>query len=219
MSTTKCPAVGDLVRILPEAVEDGWFGGLAVVTDIDTSWDSLAQEEFQELELEQNQQNDTLREVNGTLAQKIGSHSSDEKMLSETQKTLQQLRVEFERLREQLHLLSSDHKVLGERRSALERTLERIEEQRIGLLTQKKAAQPSQSQNDERFGTMTRDLKILKADLVQYGRKAEELGTILEQHEQAYAEWKEHFPKAEKELVELRNQEANQLVVTGVMTG
>ena len=51
VSTTKCPAVGDLVRILPEAVEDGWFGGLAVVTDIDTSWDSLAQEEFQELEL------------------------------------------------------------------------------------------------------------------------------------------------------------------------
>ena len=168
----------------------------------------VIEEEFQELELEQKQQNEKIREVNGTLAQKKGSHSSDEKMLSETQKTLQQLRVEFERLREQLHLLSSDHKVLGERRSALERTLERIEEQRIGLLTQKKAAQTSQSQNDERFGTMTRDLKTLKADLVQYGRKAEELGTILEQHEQAYAEWKEHFPQAEKELVELRNQKS-----------
>ena len=168
----------------------------------------VIEEELQELELEQKQQNEKIREVDGTLAQKKGSHSSDEKMLSETQKTLQQLRVEFERLREQLHLLSSDHKVLGERRSALERTLERIEEQRIGLLTQKKAAQTSQSQNDERLGTMTRDLKTLKADLVQYGRKAEELGSILEQHEQAFAEWKEHFPQAEKELVELRNQKS-----------
>ena len=51
MSTTKPPVVGDLVRILPEAVDDGWFGGLAVVTDIDISWDRMAQEEFQELEL------------------------------------------------------------------------------------------------------------------------------------------------------------------------
>jgi hypothetical protein len=40
-----------LVRILPVAVDDGWFGGLGVVTDIDISWDRMAQEEFQELEL------------------------------------------------------------------------------------------------------------------------------------------------------------------------
>ena len=127
-------------------------------------------------------------------------------MLSETQKILQQLRVEFGRLREQLHLLSSDHKVLGERRSALDRTLERIEEQRTGLLTQEKATQASQSQNNERLDVMTRDLETLKADLVQYGQKAEELGSVLEQQEQAYSEWKEHFPQTEKELGELRNQ-------------
>jgi chromosome segregation protein len=129
-------------------------------------------------------------------------------MLSETQKTLQQLRVEFGRLREQLHLLSSDHKVLGERRSALDRTLERIEEQRTGLQTQKQATQASQSQNDERLETMTRDLKTLKSDLVQYGQKAEELGCVLEQQELAYSEWKEHFPQTEKELGELRIQKS-----------
>jgi len=51
MSTTKRPTVGDLVRILPVAIDDGWFGGLAVVTDTDMIWDRMAQEELQELEL------------------------------------------------------------------------------------------------------------------------------------------------------------------------
>jgi len=168
----------------------------------------VIEEELQELELEQKQQTEKIREVDETLARKKGSQTSDEKMLSETQKTLQQLRVEFGRLREQLHLLSSDHKVLGERRSALDRTLERIEEQRTGLLTQEQATQASQSQNDERLETMTRDLNTLTTDLVESGQQAEELGSALAQQEQAYSEWKEHFPQTEKELGELRSQKS-----------
>jgi hypothetical protein len=51
MSTTSEFSPGDLVRILPQAEEDGWFGGTAVVIDTDTDWDRMAQEEFLELEL------------------------------------------------------------------------------------------------------------------------------------------------------------------------
>jgi len=51
MSTTKEFSPGDLVRILPEAVNDGWFGGTAMVIDTDIDWDRMAQEEFVELEL------------------------------------------------------------------------------------------------------------------------------------------------------------------------
>ena len=51
MSITKQFSQGDLVSILPEAVDDGWFGGTAVVIKVDTEWDRMAQEEFVELEL------------------------------------------------------------------------------------------------------------------------------------------------------------------------
>jgi hypothetical protein len=51
MSTTREFNPGDLVRILPQAVDDGWFGGTAVVVDTATDWDRMAQEEFLELEL------------------------------------------------------------------------------------------------------------------------------------------------------------------------
>ncbi len=168
----------------------------------------VVQDELEELDLEQKQQAEKIKEVDETLDQNKGAQTSDEKMLSQTQKNLQQLRVEFGRLREQLHLVSSDHKVLGERRSALRRTLERIEEQRTGLLNQEKATQASQSQNDERVGTMTRNLETLKADLLEYGQKAEKLGSTLEDQERAYAEWKEHFPQTEKKLSELRDQKS-----------
>ena len=128
--------------------------------------------------------------------------------LSETQKNLQQLRVEFGRLREQLHLVSSDHMVLGERRSALGRTLERIEEQQASFLGQQGAAQTSQSQNEERLQKMSENLESLKAELVQYSQTAEDQDATLELQEQAYSEWKEHFPQTEKELGELRTRKS-----------
>ena len=168
----------------------------------------IVDEELEELALEHRRQTEKIKEVDETLNQKKGAHTSDAKVFSETQKTLQQLRVEFERLREQLHLVSSDHKVLGERRSALERTLKRIEEQRAGLLNQENATQTSQSQNDERLEKMTRDLETLKANLIEDGQKGEQLGSALKQQAQTYAEWKEHFPQTEKELGELRTQKS-----------
>ncbi|MEE8349035.1 MAG: chromosome segregation protein SMC [Acidobacteriota bacterium] len=168
----------------------------------------VIEEELAGLAVEHKQQTEKLKEVDDNLNQKKGTYTSDEKLLSETQKTLQQLRVEFERLREQLHLVTSDHKVLGERNSALERTLHRIEEQRTGLLSQEKATQASQRQNNERLQKMTQDLETLKIDLVEHGQKAEQLNSALSQQELASAQWKEHFPRTEKELGELRIQKS-----------
>jgi len=166
------------------------------------------EEGLKDLELEQKQQTEKIKQVDQKLDQKTGAQTSDEKMLSETQKNLQQLRVEFGRLREQLHLVSSDHMVLGERRSALGRTLERIEEQQASFLGQQGAAQTSQSQNEERLQKMSENLESLKAELVQYSQTAEDQDATLELQEQAYSEWKEHFPQTEKELGELRTRKS-----------
>ena len=168
----------------------------------------VIEEDLKELELEQKQQTEKIKQLDQKLDQKKGAQTSDEKMLSETQNNLQQLRVEFGRLREQLHLVSSDHKVLEERRSALGRTLERIEEQQASLLAQQGATQTSQSQNQERLQKMSENLETLKAELVQYGQTAGDLASTLELQEKTYSEWKEHFPQTEKELGELRTQKS-----------
>lgn len=165
-------------------------------------------EELKELDLEKKEKEKQVRGVDQALSQKSEARTSDEKILSETQETLQLRQVQCDSLREQLHLVSSDHKVLEERLMALERTLERIEEQRVSFLTQKKASQTSQSHNDERLKKMTKDLETLKADLVKYRQKAEEQGVVLAQKEQDYTRWKEHFPQTEKELGQLRKQKS-----------
>ncbi|MDA2935412.1 hypothetical protein MYX82_13900, partial [Acidobacteria bacterium AH-259-D05] len=168
----------------------------------------VIEEELSQLTLEQKQLTEKVRELEDAWSQKKASQTSDEKMLSETQKSLQQLRVEFGRIREQLHLVSSHQKVLGERHSALVNTLERIEEQKAGLEMREKAIQTTQVQNEQRLEKMTEVLVTLEADLKDYCKAEEHLASSLLQREQEYAKWKENYPQTEKLLGQLRAQMA-----------
>jgi chromosome segregation protein len=165
-------------------------------------------DELNQLVLEQEQQAGKVKEVEEQLAEKQGLQAEDEKMLSQTQESLQQLRVEFGRIREQLHSVSSDGKVLDERRLALNRTLERIEEQRTGLETRQEATRATHRQTEERSEKMTADLETLGTDVSSLQETAEQLTSSLEEREEEYSRWKEDYPKTEKQLVDLRERKA-----------
>jgi chromosome segregation protein len=165
-------------------------------------------DELNQLVLEQEKQTGRVQEVEAQLAEKQGLQAEDEKMLSQTQESLQQLRVEFGRIREQLHSVSSDGKVLDERRLALDRTVERIEEQRKGLEARKEATQAARKQTEERSEKMTEDLETLGTDFSNHQKAVEQLTSTLEKREEEYSRWKEDYPKTEKQLVDLRERKA-----------
>ncbi|MCK5353248.1 hypothetical protein KAJ77_11720, partial [bacterium] len=165
-------------------------------------------DELNQLHLEQAQQTGQVKEVEDQFAEKQSLQAEDEKMLSHTQESLQQLRVEFGRIREQLHSVSSDGKVLDERRLALDRTVERIEEQRKGLEARQEATQASHTQTEERSEKMTANLDTLATDLSSHQKTVEQLTSSLEEREEEYRRWKENYPKSEKQLVDLRERKA-----------
>ncbi|MCZ6876574.1 MAG: chromosome segregation protein SMC [Acidobacteria bacterium] len=164
--------------------------------------------EMAQLHLEQEQQAREIKEVEEQLAEKNGHQASEEKMLSQTQNSLQQLRVELGRIREQLHLRSSDHKVLSVRRLALDRTVERLEEQLQALETRKEVIQTTQQQHEERSEKMAAALETLRADLTRYQKEAAQLTSRLQEREEEYERWKEDYPKTEKGLVDSRGRKA-----------
>ena len=165
-------------------------------------------DELNQLHLEQAQQTGQVKEVEDQFAEKHSLQAEDEKMLSHTQESLQQLRVEFGRIREQLHSVSSDRKVLDERRLALDRTVERIEEQRKGLEARQEATQATHKQTEERSEKMTADLETLVTDFSSLQKTVEQLTSTLEEREAEYSRWKEDYPKTEKQLADLRERRA-----------
>jgi chromosome segregation protein len=165
-------------------------------------------DELIQLHLEQEQQAGKVQEVEEQLVEKQALQAEDEKMLSQTQENLQQLRVEFERIREQLHSVSSDRKVLDERRLALDRTVKRIEEQQEGLEARKEATQATRRQTEERSEKMTAHLETLAADFSSHQKTVAQLTSTLEERDQEYSRWKDDYPKTEKQLVDLRERKA-----------
>jgi len=177
-------------------------------TTLQTHTLQVLSDELTQLHLEQEQQAEKVQEVEEQLAEKQGSQTEDEKMLSQTQESLQQLRLEFGRIREQLHSVSSDRKVLHERRLALDRTVERIEEQQKGLEARKKVNQATRTQTAERSEKMAIDLETLGTDFLSHQKTVEQRTSTLQEREQEYSRWKEDYPKTEKRLAELREGKA-----------
>ena len=164
--------------------------------------------EMAQLLLEQEQHAREITEVEEQLAEKKGQQASKEKLLSQTQDSLQQLRVELGRIREQLHSRSSDHKVLGERRLALDRAVERLKEQRQAFEVRKEITQTTQQQHEERLEKMTAALETLRADFSRYQKEAAQLASTLQEREEEYERWKEDYPKTEEGLVASRGRKA-----------
>ncbi|MFQ5929189.1 MAG: chromosome segregation protein SMC [Acidobacteriota bacterium] len=165
--------------------------------------------ELTQLDLERKQQRRKVSEVEEQLNEEKASQATVERMLSQSQKFLQQLKVEFGRTLEQLHLVSSDRKVLDERRLALKRTLERIEEQRNGLEARKELTRAAAAQSEKRLESMRMALQSLRSDFGKYREKEKKLASTLQEKEQEYMTWKENYPETEKLLVDLRDRKTD----------
>ncbi len=128
--------------------------------------------------------------------------------LVNSQTILEQLRVEFGRIQEQCHLLSSDRKVMEERRAAAVRTLQRVEEQQAGLQARLTASGVSEEQDRDKQKELQEELAELAAKLQERG--AEEQNATLEtaQLQEAHAAWKAGYPEIEARLNQLREQVA-----------
>lgn len=163
-------------------------------------------DEIQQLDLEQQQQRDRVRQIERDLSGRQAARAEAEAILSETQKSLQQLKTEFSRVQEQLHLVSSDGKVMQERRVALERTVERIEEQRRNLESRREAAVSVQRENEERLIGMTATLEKLRRDLESYREEVRRSEVSLAESEQDYTRWKETHHQLEELLSQLRDR-------------
>ncbi len=144
------------------------------------------------------------REIEEALNQKAAGQTEVERLGLEAQAALQQLRNEFGRAQEQFHLVSTDRKVMGERRVALQRTLERVEEQRLSLDARVKASLQSKAQDHERVTGLEAELKKLRLRLQDAQQTEERQKTDLRAIEAEYDSWRQSQPEVEQQLADLR---------------
>ncbi|RPI28104.1 MAG: chromosome segregation protein SMC [Acidobacteria bacterium] len=142
------------------------------------------------------------------LREKTSRQSEVERLGLEAQAALQQLRNEAARAQEQFHIVSTDKKVMGERRAALQRTLQRVEEQRLSLEARAKASLQSKAQDQERVTSLNEELKKLESRLEQSQQSENRLKLDLQGIETEYEDWKRGQPEIEQELSGLRDSTA-----------
>lgn len=162
-------------------------------------------EELKQLECEREENHKKIREVEEQINEGNSSRVETEQVFSQMQDALQQLRSELGRRQEHLHLISSERKVLEERRAAVQRTLERIEVEKTSLESRQQASQSAQNQGEESLSQMSTVLRTLGADLDKNRARDAEMHANLQELEHEYTDWKQTLPETEKSLIDLRN--------------
>jgi len=162
-------------------------------------------DEAQQIEAEDEGQGELSRKIEEELTQKAAKQAEVERLGLEAQSGLQQLRNEFGRAQEQFHLVTTDRKVMGERRVALQRTLERVEEQRLSLDARVKASVQSKTQDQQRVTGLEEELKKTSSRLEEAQKTEERLKTDLRAVETEYEAWRQSQPQVEQQLADLRD--------------
>jgi chromosome segregation protein len=165
----------------------------------------LLEEEIAQLERDKEVETERRRQVEETLFQKKSSQAEVEKRTAESHQTLLQLRGELSRLQEQLHLISSNAKVMEERKSALERTVRRVEEQREALQERREAVRLAHVQEEARLLEMAAALEKAETDLQENRKQEQALLTLLAVRQEAHEARKESYPAMEEELARIRS--------------
>jgi chromosome segregation protein len=165
-------------------------------------------EEARQIEDEDKAQVEQARRIEEELGEKTAKQTEVERLGLEAQSGLQQLRNEFGRAQEQFHLVSTDRKVMGERRVALQRTLERVEEQRLSLDARVKASQQSKAQDQQRANSLEEELKKIRSRFQEAHKTEERLKTDLQAVETEYEAWRQNQPEVEQQLANLREAAA-----------
>jgi len=161
-------------------------------------------DEAQQIETEDEGQVEQSRRIEEELSRKTAGQAEVERLGLEAQEGLQQLRNEFGRAQEQFHLVTTDKRVMSERRVALERTLERVEEQRLSLDSRAKASVQSRAQDEQRVTNLGEELKKLRSRLQDAQKTENQLKTDLQGIETEYESWRQSQPEAEQQLASLR---------------
>ncbi|MFB3904219.1 MAG: chromosome segregation protein SMC [Acidobacteriota bacterium] len=161
-------------------------------------------DEARQIEAEDEGQVQLSRRIEAELAAKTVRQAEVERLGLEAQEGLHQLRNEFGRAQEQLHLISTDRKVMGERRLAVQRTLERVEEQRLSLDARVKASLQSNAQDQQRVASLEQELEKVRARLQDAQKTEERLKGDLQAIEAEYENWRQSQPEIEQQLADLR---------------
>ena len=162
--------------------------------------------ELARVEREQDGEEVKMQQLEEELAGKIEIQLEVKQRLPKTQQHVEQLKEEFGRAQTQLHCISSDQKVMRERRRSLDQTVQRVEEQRKGLESRCKETQRARKHNQDRLQQSAAELQTLRSNLDCFRQQTAELGVSVEQRQQVYGGWKEGFPDLETTLTQLRDQ-------------
>ena len=165
--------------------------------------------ELSQLTSEREENRENIRQVEDQLDEKNSSRAASDRLLIQSQQMLQQPKGEYTSIQEQMHLVFSEHKVLEERCLALERTLERVEEQREGLEARKESMETAYSQHEEQLMRMESILTTLRENSDKYRTDERTVALDLEGREQEQAIWKQDYPKHEELLLNLRETKSD----------
>jgi chromosome segregation protein len=166
----------------------------------------LIEEEILQVEREKQAETDRRRQIEQELFEKNSSQAELEKRTAEGQHSVLQLRAELSRLHEQLHLISSDAKVMEERKLALQRTMRRVEEQRETLFARRNAVRLAHVQEEARLQETAAGINKAETELQEKRKQEQALSTLLTARQEEYEGRKEAYPLLEKELSDLRGQ-------------
>lgn len=167
---------------------------------------NVLDQEIAQLQQEQQEQRERVGRSEEELRRKRASQAEAEGVLKAIQNALQQLRLEFSRVQEQFHLAASERKIMGERRAALERTLERVQEQHRSLESRREACRRAEGENRSRLELATATLDQLRSDLQRLQQEAAQSEISLAEHEQEHAGCKHLYQEIEASLSRMRER-------------
>ena len=154
------------------------------------------------IESTRRQQSQSLEQLTTVQAEKM---SADQLLTAETGQ-LRELREELERVQQQYNAVASNHKVIRERKQALEGTLHRIGEQEEGLKARQQSVSEAMEQSRQRVAEMTSDIERMSRSLSQFQKQEEEVAGKLSAQRSQYEQWKSEAPRFENNLDQLRSR-------------
>ncbi len=163
-------------------------------TELEQAQDSIASA--------RRQQSQGLEQVTVVKAEKMAA----DKLLTAETGQLRELRVELERVQQQYNAVASNHKVIRERKQALEGTIQRIGEQEEGLKARRKSVSNTMQQSRERVKGLTSGIEEMSVSLSGLKKREEEVAGKLAAQRSRYQQWKSEAPRFETDLDQLRGQ-------------
>ena len=102
--------------------------------------------------------------------------------------------------------VTSNHKVIQERKQALEETLRRLSEQEEGLEARRQSVSEAIQQSRQRVEKMTSDIERMSESLSKLQKQEVDVAGKLSAQRSRYQQWKSETPRFENDLDQLRSQ-------------